>query len=190
MGRDKASLPFGAEAMLQRVVRVVGEVIDFGKIAVVTAPTQEIPELPNSVILARDTDEFLGPLAGMAVGLRALQQFTNMDAVYVTGCDFPLVAPTFIKRMFSLLDDCDAAVPIDGEQRHVLAAVYRPGVLAQVEALLAKDQFRLQALLAEISVRETAAEGLRAVDPLLNSLRNVNCDAEYRAALNLANVTE
>lgn len=191
MGRDKASLPFGPETMLQRVVRLVGEIVDLRGIVVVAAPSQEVPKLLQDVVIARDTDEFWGPLAGLAVGLDALRtRFKEIDAVYVTGCDYPLLEPAFIERMFALLGEFDAALPFDGEQRHVLAAVYRPTVLVPVERLLANNQFRLQSLLDEISVREVSAEELRAVDPSLDSLRNVNNEADYRVALALAGIDE
>lgn len=190
MGRDKASLPFGRETMLQWVVRLAGEVVANERIVVVAAPQQILSGLPNGVIAARDAAEYLGPLAGLATGLQALSKSTDIvDAVYVTGCDFPLLVPAFVERMFSLLDNFDAAVPLDGDQRHVLAAVYRPDVLTQVEELLARGQRRLQSLLDDISVREVSLAEMCAVDPSLNSLRNVNSDADYVAALKLAGIT-
>lgn len=176
--------------MLQRVVRLVGEIVDVERIVVVAAPSQEVPEMSREVIIARDADECFGPLAGMAVGLNALgKRFKGVDAVYVTGCDAPLLVPAFIERLISLLGDSDAVVPIESDQRHVLAAVYRPRVLEQVERLLAIKQFRLQSLLDEINARKVGADELRAVDPSLSSLRNVNSQAEYRAALEIMGIT-
>ena len=40
MGRDKATLPFGPECMLQRVVRLLAEVVELSKIVVVAAAGQ------------------------------------------------------------------------------------------------------------------------------------------------------
>ncbi|HUR55514.1 MAG TPA: NTP transferase domain-containing protein, partial [Gemmataceae bacterium] len=47
MGRAKAWLPFGGETMLQRVVRVVGEVVS--PVVVVAAAGQDVPPLPVGV---------------------------------------------------------------------------------------------------------------------------------------------
>jgi molybdopterin-guanine dinucleotide biosynthesis protein A len=189
MGRDKASLPFGPEMMLQRVVRQVGEVVADERIVVVAAPQQILPGLPKDVIVARDTEEHLGPLAGLAVGLPALLDKADIvDTVYATGCDFPLLVPAFIERMFSLLAEFDAAVPVEGGQHHMLASVHRPRVLRNIKTLLATGQLRLQSLLEEINVREVCADELRAVDPSLNSLRNVNSEEEYKAALAAAGI--
>ncbi|HEX2475019.1 MAG TPA: molybdenum cofactor guanylyltransferase, partial [Lacipirellulaceae bacterium] len=131
MGRDKATLPFGPELMLQRVVRLVGEVVAFENMVVVAAPNQLLPALPAGVSTVRDVQEYRGPLAGLATGLRALAD--RVDAAYVTSCDVPLLIPAFSERMFDLLGDFDIAVPIDAQHHHPLAAVYRSSVLEHVQ---------------------------------------------------------
>ena len=51
MGTSKALLPFGPETMLQRVVRLLGEVV--APIVVVAASDQTLPDLPPGVIVTR-----------------------------------------------------------------------------------------------------------------------------------------
>src|SRR5436309_3861988 len=70
MGLPKATLPFGPELMLQRVVRLLSAVVQ--PIVVVAAPNQELPPLPGNVLLARDEREARGPLEGLFAGLSAL----------------------------------------------------------------------------------------------------------------------
>ena len=181
MGRDKATLPFGPELMLQRVVRLVGESVDLENVVVVTAPTQSLPALPRDVIVAHDAREYRGPLEGLATGLRALAN--RADAVYATGCDVPLLVPAFVDRMFDLLGDFDIAVPFDGQHHHPLAAVYRPTVLPQIEKLLDADRLRPRFLFDEVRTREIPIEELRAVDPKLSTLENLNYEENYVAAL-------
>src|SRR5262249_57842743 len=71
MGRPKAWLAFGDELMLQRVVRVLREVVD--PVVVVAAPGQDVPPLPDTVEIVRDEVEGRGPLQGLAAGLAALE---------------------------------------------------------------------------------------------------------------------
>ena len=52
MGRPKATLPFGPELMLQRVVRLLATIVH--PIVVVAAPGQQLPPLPPQILLARD----------------------------------------------------------------------------------------------------------------------------------------
>src|SRR5690349_9052533 len=87
MGTSKALLPFGPETMLQRVVRILSNVVS--PIVIVAAEDQEIPQLPAGVIVTHDEREGRGPLEGLRAGLKALP--TNVDRAYVTSCDVPLL---------------------------------------------------------------------------------------------------
>ena len=69
MGYPKALLPFGPELMLQRVVRILGELVS--PLVVVAARDQELPTLPNNVLLARDEHPERGPLEGLRGPLAA-----------------------------------------------------------------------------------------------------------------------
>jgi molybdopterin-guanine dinucleotide biosynthesis protein A len=187
MGRDKALLPFGPELMVERVARLLGEVVTPSDIVVVAAQGQSLPPLAAGISVVRDPDAFLGPLAGLATGLRELSG--RVDAAYLTGCDVPLLVPSFVRRMLELLGDYDAAVPRDGTLYHPLAAVYRPSVLQAAEQLVAANQMRASALFDEVRTNAVAVEELRAVDPELLSLANVNQEAEYLKALERAGLT-
>jgi len=181
MGRDKGTLPFGPEQMLQRVVRLISEAVEPQNVVVVAAPGQSLPALPASVIVAEDSRQFRGPLEGLATGFRALGD--GVDAVYATGCDVPLLAPAFVDQMFKSLGDHDIVVPCDGQYHHPLAAVYRPFVLAKIEGLLAAEQLRPRFLFDEVRTREIQVDDLRVVDPQLLSLKNLNSPEDYLSAL-------
>ncbi len=181
MGRDKASLPFGPdETMLQRVVRLVSEVVPAERIVCVAALDQTLPALPESVRAVRDPERYCGPLAGLATGLPALPD--EVDAVFVAGCDAPLIVPAFISRMFDQLDARQIAAPHDGERWHPLSAVYRTNLLRQIESLLAAGKRSLVAVLETADTRRVPTEELRDVDPQLNSLLACNTPADYEAA--------
>jgi molybdopterin-guanine dinucleotide biosynthesis protein A len=184
MGRDKATLPFGPELMLERVVRLIREVVALENMVVVAAPNQSLHNLPQGLSVARDAHQDRGPLEGLATGLRALAD--RVDAVYATGCDVPLLVPAFVDRMFQLLGDFDIAVPFDGEHHHPLAAVYRPTVLASIEMLLDSDRMRPRFLFDEARTREIPVDELRDVDPQLATLKNLNFRQDYLAALTAA----
>jgi molybdopterin-guanine dinucleotide biosynthesis protein A len=179
MGTSKAALPFGPESMLQRVVRLLGTVVS--PIVVVAARDQVLPGLPEKIIVARDEHEARGPLEGLRAGLKALP--AHVDAAYVTSCDVPLLVTAFVERMIELLDSHAIAVmEIDGFA-HPLSAVYRHGVLTQVEALLAADRLRPAFLFEAVDTRRVRPEEMRAVDPELRTLRNLNTREDYLAAL-------
>jgi molybdopterin-guanine dinucleotide biosynthesis protein A len=167
-----------------------------GPVAVVTGATARTPDLPPDVRIVFDRRPQRGPLEGLAVGLAALAGFAapekaansesapaRIAAAYVTSCDTPLLLPAFIRRMTELLDSADVAVPKVNGRLHPLAAVYRLAVLPQVEGRLAADQLRLTGLVEDLDARIVEPEELSDVDPHLLSIRNVNNQEEYRAAL-------
>ena len=178
MGSPKALLPFGSETMLQRVVRLLGEVVE--PIVVVAAADQNLPPLPVDVILTRDEREARGPLEGLRAGLKALPP--SIDSAYVTSCDVPLLVPDFVRQMIDLARDYDIAVmEIDGFT-HPLSAVYRRATLPFVEELLARDRLRPVFLFEAVNTRRVRPEEMTA-DPELRTLRNLNTPEDYEGAL-------
>jgi molybdopterin-guanine dinucleotide biosynthesis protein A len=183
MGAPKALLPFGPETMLQRVVRLLGQIVS--PIVVVAAVDQELPPLPAGVIVTRDEREGRGPLEGLRAGLKALPD--HVDPAYVTSCDVPLLVPGFVRRMLDLAHGHDIAVmEIDGFA-HPLSAVYRRATLARVEDLLAKDRLRPLFLFEAVDTRRVRPEEMTA-DPDLRTLRNLNTREDYESALAAAGV--
>jgi molybdopterin-guanine dinucleotide biosynthesis protein A len=182
MGHDKAWLPFGpGETMLERVVRLVSEVVPADRIVCVAAEGQKIPCLPGWVRLVRDREPYLGPLSGLGTGLSVLER--DADAVFVTGCDVPLLVPAVVARLFDLLGEDEIAVPHDGERYHPLAAVYRTSVRSYAESLLAAGERSLVSLIERCRSRTVPLDALRDIDPNLSSLANCNTPDDYQLAL-------
>jgi len=181
MGTSKAMLPFGPETMLQRVVRLLGSIVD--PIVAVAAVDQPLPDLPPDVIVMRDEREGRGPLEGLRAGLKGLPD--DVDAAYVTSCDVPLLVPAFVEQMLDLARGYDIAVmEIDGFA-HPLSAVYRRATLPHVETLLAQDRLRPAFLFDAVRTRRVRPEEMTA-DPGLLTLRNLNTRDDYQQALRTA----
>src|SRR5262245_56904743 len=180
MGLPKATLPFGPELMLERVVRLLGAVVS--PIVVVIAPGQALPQLPGEVLIARDERQARGPLEGLLAGLTAIAP--HADAAYATSCDVPLLSAEFVCVMVERLGDAEIAVPIEEVSfAHPLAAVYRTSVVLQITELLAADQLRPAFLFDRVQTNRISVEELRSIDPQLEALRNLNRPADYLAAL-------
>jgi molybdopterin-guanine dinucleotide biosynthesis protein A len=178
MGSPKALLPFGPETMLQRVVRLLADVVS--PIVIVAAAEQPLPELRGQVIVARDEQEGRGPLEGLRAGLTALPP--HVDAAYVTSCDVPLLEPAFVRELLDLANGFDiAVVEIDGLP-HPLSAVYRRAVLPHVEQLLAVNRLRPVFLFDSVKTRRVRGDEITA-DPELRTLRNLNTRTDYERAL-------
>lgn len=178
MGTSKALLPFGPETMLQRVVRILGDIV--APVVVVAAADQELPDLPASVIVTHDEREGRGPLEGLRAGLKALP--ADVEAAYVTSCDVPLLVPGFVRQMLDLARGYDVTVMEIGGFTHPLSAVYRRSTLPRIEDLLANDRLRPVFLFEAVNTRRVRAEEMTA-DPDLRTLRNLNTREDYEQAL-------
>jgi molybdopterin-guanine dinucleotide biosynthesis protein A len=180
MGRPKAWLPFGRERLLERVVRLVTAADR--PIVVVAAPGQELPELPAEVTLVRDQVAGRGPLQGLAAGLRALPD--PVELAFATATDVPFLQPQFIDQLITLINGHDLAIPYVGGYYHPLAALYRLGaVLPVIDGLLQENRLRPVFLIERVKTRVVGEAELKAVDPGLQTLRNLNYPEDYELAL-------
>jgi molybdopterin-guanine dinucleotide biosynthesis protein A len=178
MGTSKALLPFGPETMLQRVVRLLGEVV--APIVVVAAIDQELPALPTDVIVTRDEREGRGPLEGLRAGLKALPD--DIESAYVTSCDVPLLVTGFVAQMLDLARGYDIAViEVDGFT-HPLSAVYARATLPHIDDLLAQDRLRPFFLFERVATRRVRPDEITS-DPERRTLRNLNTRQDYEQAL-------
>lgn len=178
MGRPKLSLPFDGELMLPRIVRILSEVVQ--PIVVVAAPDQELPLLPEGVLITRDDLPDQGPLRGIACGLERLQGLAV--AAYVSSCDVPLLRPAFVREMIARLREHEAAVPDENGFVHPLAGVYRVTLAAKAREILAAGGRSVRLLIEQSRSLRVDVNELRSVDPQLDSLRNLNTLADYEAA--------
>jgi molybdopterin-guanine dinucleotide biosynthesis protein A len=166
--------------LLERVVRLVTAVDR--PIVVVAAPHQELPELPAEVTLVRDQVAGRGPLQGLAAGLRALPN--PVELAFATATDVPFLQPQFIDQLITLIDGHDLVIPYVGGYYHPLAALYRVGaVLPVIEGLLQENRLRPVFLIERVKTRVVGEAELKAVDPGLQTLRNLNYPEDYELAL-------
>lgn len=186
MGTPKASLEWHGSTLLRRAVGLVGRAVD-GPVVVVRAPGQELAPLPPDVEVAEDAREGRGPLQGIAAGLAQIGD--RAAIVYVTGVDAPLLHPAFVRHLVrSLGPDDDVALPRAHGFAQPLAAAYRTAIAPCLQALIERDRLGTSALFAELRVRELDEAALlgdvdvATLDPVLDSLRNLNEPGEYESA--------
>lgn len=177
MGRDKASLPFGGDTLLARVVEILR-----GVVPDVVLVAREGQAVPDGVAVVRDPAEGLGPLAAIAAGLASLRT----DRAFVAPCDAPLLAPALVRLLLEEAGTSLACVPrIEGRAMPV-CAVYRREVAAVASALVTGGERRARALLGHVETRYVDETALRAVDPTLASFLDCDTREAYEAALEAA----
>ncbi len=188
MGTPKAALEWHGSTLLRRTVGILSRATG-GTVVVVRAPGQELPALPEGVLIAEDPQEGKGPVQGIAAGLAALRG--RADIAFVSSTDMPFLHPAFIRRVLRVLadsDSTDVALPVARGFKQPLAAAYRVSLAEAAERLVKEDRLRPAFLFAECAVAQLDDEVLKqdpvlaALDPDLDSVINVNTPADYQAA--------
>lgn len=185
MGRSKADLEWHGTTLLRRTCGVLARA-GLAPVVVVRAPGQQLPDLPLDVEVVDDPREGLGPLQGIAVGLAALSD--RAGSAFLCSTDLPFLHPAFVRRVVSPLAvdlALDVVLPVARGYPQPLAAAYRTRLAAQVAALVAADRLRPAFVFEQARVLRLdddallADPALRAADPTLESLLNVNEPADY-----------
>ena len=171
MGRDKASLPFGNETMLERVTRIARSVAD--EIIVVGRRDQ-------TASTTHDVIEDQGPLAGIAAGLSA----SKTDLNIVIACDMPLIKPAVLQRLVSLIDDNhDICVAVVDDHASALCGVYRKRAAKDAQALFDAGERRVMRLLDRMKTKRVDAAVFRDIDPNLETFLSCDTPDAYHAAV-------
>ena len=144
MGRDKAGIVVGGEALLVRTVRIAREVSPqvgvVGRAAPSGWPLPEIAFRPDDV-------PGQGPLGGLTTAL----EMAGGATVLLVACDMPLLT---VEALEWILQEghrrnplADGLITRNGTQREPLFSLYTPACLPLVQRQLAAGRRSLQALI-------------------------------------------
>lgn len=180
MGTSKALLEWHGSTLVRHTVDILNGMVD-GPVIVVRTPGQELPPLPPDVHVVEDASPGAGPLDALATGLAAADG--HADHAIVCGVDTPFLTPAFAAVLIdALLEDIDIVLPAAEGRRHPLPAVVRVAVHPIARALVDGGHRALFALVDRCTTADVDEARLRAVDPTLASLRNLNERSAYETA--------
>ncbi len=179
MGVDKTLLAVDGRTLVARVCDAVGEVC--AHTVVVTNRPEALTDagLPEGVRVLRDEVAHQGPLGGLVTAMDAAQT----EWVLAVAADMPHLEPGIIRALWEARDGGDIVVPVSEKGPEPLLALYRvPACVAPAHRVLETGRRRLVALFGHVTVVEVPLEALRAADPDLRSLVNVNTPADLADA--------
>ena len=173
-GSDKASALLAGRPLLDWAVGAAVQVCP--ELLIVRAKNQVLPRLSPSTpapFVVEDEHDALGPLAGMAAGLRA----TTAAHCFVMSCDAPLVQPALIRMLISLAIESGAEATLsdaDGRLQPLLAVYRREPALAAFEAELAAGNLRVTPVVESLRTRRVPRSEWINADPEGDSFRTCN----------------
>lgn len=177
-GVAKALLEVGGQTVLARQVAILRSL--FSELLLVVGDDAPYRALAASLDLRliRDREPARGPLAGLQAALGA----TRADALVVVGCDLPFLDPALLQLVRDEAPWAQAVVPRVAGRPQPLHARYSRSILPHVEARLRRDALRLLGLLDDLEVAWLDEPRLRALDPTLRGLTNLNTPEDLARA--------
>jgi len=170
-GTNKAHLVVAGDRIIDRQLAVLRP--RFADIAIVADDARPWTELGLPVI--PDVARGVGPLAGIAAALA----WSPCPRLFVIGCDMPFVDLRAIELLLS--KSGDAVAPVVGGRPEPLFAVYSRACAAAIERMLAAGHRKTAGLLDEARATRVDEAELRAIDPELRFLVNINSPTDLRS---------
>jgi molybdopterin-guanine dinucleotide biosynthesis protein A len=146
MGRDKAGLVVGGEALGEHTAALLRQVAH---------PVLEVGPGHTTLTATLEDPPGSGPLVALAAGARALRRLHHQGPTLVVATDLPRLTVAFLQLLagYPVTGPDDSVVPRDPSLRpQPLCARYSPAALAAAERLVAEGNRAMTALLARIPV--------------------------------------
>ena len=174
MGREKLSLQFGGQSLLQRTLDLMRTLFPSVLVSVqhprddIDAP-QVCDEIPEA-----------GPLAGLCAGL----QHATTSWVFAVAADMPYLLPEVIERLAVHRAGHQAVVPVIGGQPYPLTAFYAVSALPALRVMLARPgKPGLLAALPELNICRIDEHRLADIDRELRSFIDLDTPEDAAKAL-------
>ena len=139
---DKCWRQIAGVPMIVRVSQIVAPIVSE---TLVVGGTRA----PTGTRLVPDESPGAGPLAAIATGMRA----TEAALYLVASCDIPLVTSELLRYLVDNVGDEDAVVPLAGDGRQPLCAVYARQCLPAINQALASGRRRADSFYGDVQVR-------------------------------------
>ena len=175
MGREKAFLKIGGVPLIEGVLAAARAACD--RVLIVSNTPSAFEHLGVEVFT--DIHPGFGSMGGLHTGLF----HARTDTVFALGCDMPFVNPQLMEYISSVRGDADAAVPIVGKYYEPLFCAYSKNTIDEVETAIREKRRQVVSLFFNrLKLRPVTEHELRAIDPELDSLVNINTPEDIERA--------
>jgi molybdenum cofactor guanylyltransferase len=180
-GTRKALLSVGGRTILERTLEALGPLAD-ERLALVQ--DERFPAI-DDLKLVVDPQPYAGPLPALAHGLRA----ATGEVCLLVASDMPFISREAFAYLLRLQAStgASAVVPlVEGFIESMHSVVARLATIEAIDRAQASGERRLFKVLELLQPRLVSSEELRAIDPELRTLFNVNTPGDLTQAEALA----
>lgn len=179
MGRPKEALPWRDHTLLAETVQTL-LMCTHPVVVVAREEAQELPPYPMEADLVFDDTPGAGPMGALVAGLRAVDR--EADAVFVTGCDTPLLSGDTVAWLANQLGEERVLVPeIDGHLQ-ILSSVMRLEVLGAAEQMLDEGVDTPRTLVERCPSRVLKGSDLASCPEGIQAFQSLNTPEDYERA--------
>jgi molybdopterin-guanine dinucleotide biosynthesis protein A len=174
-GKNKALVHIGGKRVLDRIYEVF--TLLFDKIILVTNDPVQYMEWDLDIV----TDIF--PIRSSLTGIHTgLFYITTPYALFVA-CDIPFIKKELIEILLDGVEpSIDIVIPETSKGFEPLCSVYSKRCFKPIEEQLEKKSFKIQQVFQKVRVKKISEDILRAIDPELISLYNINTPEDLARA--------
>ena len=172
MGRDKATLLFAGQTLMQAVMTTMQQLFPVTIVSV----RHIRPEICLTQVC--DTQADGGPLTGLVTTLSRVAT----PWAFVVGCDMPFVSPALVEQLAAHRAQQQAVVPVVHGQLQPLAAFYSTSCIAVMRASLALGDKSLLSAIRNLHVCYVNETQMQRTDPQLRSFFDLDTPEDLIAA--------
>lgn len=144
MGTDKGLLVVDGKRIVERAIEAMKAEVDD---IIIISNGNNYDYLGYKVY--EDIEKNCGPMGGIFTAL----SYSATDRNFVVSCDMPFLSRELVGFIIENSEDCEIAIPQNGDKLEPLCAVYNKSCLEQFEVLLERKELKLQASLQYFKVK-------------------------------------
>jgi molybdopterin-guanine dinucleotide biosynthesis protein A len=174
MGFNKAFIEFGGKRLIEATVDCLAGL--FPEVLIIANDLDLYADLGVKVI--PDLIQNAGSLGGIYTGLSAAAH----PKCFFVACDMPFLNANLIGLLVSEAEGWDVVVPLVAGELQPMHAVYARSCLPFIKEAIDVGMLKIARFFPKVKVKTIEEPALRAVDPYLLGLMNINTPLELEEA--------
>lgn len=166
MGENKAFIRVKGRRIIDRTVELFHAI--FEHVILVTNEPLTYSHLNLEIVVD------LIPASSALIGIYTGLFYAATPYCFVVACDMPFLNRKVIEYMVSIRKNYDVVIPVLDDGYHPTHALYARRCITPIKKLIHTGNFKITDFFNRVTVREVTPKELRAVDPPMEAVLNIN----------------
>jgi molybdopterin-guanine dinucleotide biosynthesis protein A len=166
MGENKAFIRVKGRRIIDRTAELFHELFEHVILVTNEPATYSYLNLEIVVDLIPESSALIGIYTGLF--------YAATPYCFIVACDMPFLNRKVIDYMVSIRKDYDVVIPVLDDGYHPIHALYSRRCITPIKQLIRTGNFKITDFFNRVRVRKVTPEELRAVDPPMKAVLNIN----------------